>query len=167
MSDTVSYILKSSTTQTIGAMRTILGKAADYAASINADESVLLSARLYPNMLPATRQVQIACDTVARGAARLAGLDMPSFPDTETTIAELIDRCTRAIEYVEHVDSAKIDANERVTLDIPIGSATMPMEGRQYLSTFVLPNLHFHASILYALLRMQGMDIGKRDFLMP
>jgi len=167
MSDTVSYILKSSTTQTIGAMRTILGKAADYAASIKADERALLSARLYPNMHPATRQVQIACDTVARGAARLASLDMPSFPDTEATIAELMDRCTRAIDYVEQVDSARIDASERVTLEIPIGPTTMPMEGRQYLSAFVLPNLHFHAAILYALLRMQGMDIGKRDFLMP
>lgn len=167
MSDTVSYILKSSTDQTVGVIRTLLGKAADYAATIKADESVLLSARLYPNMHPATRQVQIACDTVARGAARLAGIDVPSFPDTETTIAELADRCTRSIDYVNSVDAAKIDANVRVMLDIPMGQATVPMEGRQYLSGFVLPNLHFHASIFYALLRMQGLEIGKRDFLMP
>jgi len=167
MSDTVSYILTSSANQTIGAIRTILGKAAEDAKARELDETVLLSARLYPDMLPVTRQVQIACDTVARGAARLAGLDMPSFPDTETTVAQLIERCTMALDYVNAVDSAKIDANTRVTLEIPIGPATMPMEGRQYLSSFILPNLHFHAAIFYGLLRMQGLKIGKRDYLMP
>ena len=167
MSNTVSDILKSSTAQTLGALRSILGKAADHAGARKIDESVLLSARLYPDMHPATRQVQIACDTVARGAARLAGIDMPSFPDTETTIAELIDRCTRAIDYVNSVDDAKMDANTLVTLQIPLGPNTVPMEGRQYLSSFVLPNLHFHAAICYGLLRMQGLEIGKRDFLVP
>lgn len=167
MSDTVSYILKSSTAQTIGALKSILGKAAAHAADVKVDESVFLSARLYPDMFPVTRQVQIACDTVARGAARLAGLDMPSFPDTETTIAELIARCEKTLAYVEGVESAAIDATERTTLQIPIGQATMPMEGRQYLQSFVLPNLHFHAAIAYGLLRSQGVVLGKRDYLMP
>jgi len=167
MSDTVSYLLKSSTNQTIGALRSILGKTADYAKARELDESVLLAARLYPNMFPVTRQVQIACDTVARGAARLAGLDMPSFPDTETTIAQLVERCDKAIAYVEGVASDAIDATERTTLQIPLGPTTVPMEGRQYLSSFILPNLHFHAAICYGLLRMQGLEIGKRDYLMP
>lgn len=167
MTDTVSYILKSSTNQTLGALKSILGKASAYIAEKSFDEKVVIGARLYPDMLDFTRQIQIASDTVARGAARLAGLDMPSFPDTETTIAELVERCSKAIDYVNGVDNAAIDANARVTLQIPIGQATMPMEGRQYLSTFILPNLHFHAAIAYGLLRHQGLQIGKRDFLMP
>ncbi|MEZ5954497.1 MAG: DUF1993 domain-containing protein [Hyphomonas sp.] len=167
MSDTVSFILKSSTTQTIGVLKSILAKLAAHAAATSVEEAVFLSARLYPDMLPLTRQVQIACDTVARGAARLAGLDMPSFPDTETTTAELIARCDKTLAYVADVSDAAIDANERVTLQIPIGQATMPMEGRQYLSGFILPNLHFHATIAYGLMRSQGVALGKRDFLVP
>ncbi|MCA8900306.1 MAG: DUF1993 domain-containing protein [Hyphomonas sp.] len=167
MSDTVSFTLKSSTNQTIGALKSILGKAAAYAGEKGFDEKVVLAARLCPDMFDLTHQVQIACDTVARGAARLAGLDMPSFPDTETSIVELMDRCARTIDYVNGVDNAAIDANARVTLQIPIGQATMPMEGRQYLASFILPNLHFHAAIAYGLLRHQGLQVGKRDFLVP
>jgi hypothetical protein len=167
MSDTVSYILKSSANQTIGAMRSILGKAAAYAEARKIEEGVLLSARLYPDMHPTTRQVQIACDVAARGTARLASLDIPSFPDTETTIAELTARCSKVLDYVNAADSAKIDASEKVTLEIPMGDNKMPMEGRQYLSSFILPNMHFHAAIFYGLLRTQGLEIGKRDFMMP
>ena len=168
MSDTVSYILKASTTQILGSMVGILKKAAAHAEAVKVDPAVFLAARVYPDMHAVPRQVQIACDTVARGAARLAGADMPSFPDTETTIDELIARCTAAIAFVEGVDSAAIDANATATLQIPMGpDAVMPMEGRQYLSSFVLPNLHFHATVVYTLLRGQGVAIGKRDFLMP
>jgi len=111
--------------------------------------------------------VQIACDTAARGAARLAEMDMPSFPDTEQTFAELMTRCQKALDYVNGIEDARIDATAAKTLQIPMGQATMPMTGAQYLSSFILPNLHFHASMTYALLRMQGVAIGKRDFLMP
>lgn len=168
MGDTVSYILKASTTQTLGSMIGILKKAAAHAEAVKVDPSVFLAARVYPDMHALPRQVQIACDTAARGAARLAGLDMPGFPDTETTIDELIARCNAAMAYVDGVDSAAVDANTTATLQIPMGpDAVMPMEGRQYLSSFVLPNLHFHAAMVYGLLRGQGVAIGKRDFLMP
>ena len=166
MSVTVSYMLKSASAQMMNAMASTLQKAAEYAAKMDVDEAVLLSARLYPDMAPLTRQVQIAADTVARGAARMAGLEMPSFPDAETTIDELIARLKAADVYVQGVDSAAMDANATVLLDIPLGPNTVQWEGRQYLSTFVLPNLHFHASVAYALLREQGLAIGKRDFLM-
>lgn len=166
MSDMVSYMLKSASGQMMNAMASTLQKAAKYAAKMDVDEAVLLSARLYPDMAPLTRQVQIAADTVARGAARLAGLDMPSFPDTETTIDELIARLKAADAFTQGVDSAAMDANATVLLEIPLGPNTVQWEGRQYLSTFILPNLHFHASIAYALLREQGLAIGKRDFLM-
>lgn len=167
MSDTVSSILKSSAGQTLGAMASFLAKGKAHAEAAGVDGANFLAARLYPDMHPLTRQVQIACDVAARGAARLSGADIPSFPDTETSFDELIARCKAALAYVEGADSAAMDANERVTLQIPMGENTMPMEGRQFLSGFVLPNMHFHAAIAYALLRHQGVTIGKRDFLVP
>lgn len=167
MSDTVSYILKSSANQTLGALASVLAKAKAHAETTKVDEANFISARLYPDMHALPKQVQIGCDITARGAARLAGLDMPSFPDTETTFDELIARCHTALDFVNGVDDAAIDANEKVVLQIPMGPDTMPMEGRQYLSSFILPNLHFHAAIAYGLLRHQGVVLGKRDFLVP
>lgn len=167
MTTTVSYILKSSTQQTLGALKGLLAKGEAYAALIKCEEAAMLAQRLYPDMFALPRQVQIACDTAARGAARLAEMDMPSFPDTEQTFAELIARCDTAIAYVNAIDDAKIDATASKTLQIPMGQATMPMTGQQYLQSFILPNLHFHAAMAYALLRMQGVQIGKRDYLVP
>lgn len=167
MTTTVSYILKSSTNQTLGALKGILAKGKAHGAAINCEESALLSQRLSPDMYPLPRQVQIACDTVARGAARLAEIDMPSFPDTEQTFDELIARCDKAIAYVNSIDDAKIDDTAAKTLEIPMGPATMQMAGAQYLQSFVLTNLHFHAAMAYALLRMQGVQVGKRDYLVP
>lgn len=167
MTTTVSYILKASTNQTLGALKGILAKGKAHAASIKCEENALLSQRLAPDMYPLPRQIQIACDTAARGAARLAEIDMPSFPDTEQTFDELIARCDKAIAYVNGIDDAKIDATAARTLEIPMGPATMQMTGAQYLQSFVLTNLHFHAAIAYALLRTQGVQIGKRDYLVP
>jgi len=167
MSETISYMLKTSATQTLGAMASILQKAADHAVAAEVEEAVYLNHRLAPDMFPLTRQIQIMTDTVARGGARLAGLEMPETPDTETSFAQLITRCHDRLAYVQDLDDAALDANERVTLEIPLGPMTVNWEGRQYLTTFVLPNLHFHAATAYGLLRAQGVKIGKRDFLMP
>lgn len=167
MTTSVSYQLKSATTQTLGALKGILAKGEAYAATLKCEEVALLSQRLFPDMLALPRQVQIACDTVARGAARLAGLEIPSFPDTEQTFAELIVRCQKTLDYVGAIDDAAIDATAKTTLQIPMGQATLPMTGEQYLSGFILTNLHFHAAMAYGLLRMQGVPIGKRDFLVP
>jgi len=167
MSETISYMLKTSTTQTLGAMASILQKAADHAVKVEVDEAVYLNHRLAPDMFPLTRQIQIMTDSVARGGARLAGLEMPETPDTETSFAELIARCNDRLAYVQGLDDAALDANERVEMEIPLGPMTMNWEGRQYLTTFILPNLHFHAATAYGLLRAQGLSIGKRDFLMP
>lgn len=167
MTSSVSYQLKSATNQTLGALKGILAKGEAYAGALKCEESALLSQRLYPDMFAVPRQIQIACDTVARGAARLAGLEMPSFPDTEQTFAELIARCQKAMDYVNAIDDTKIDATAKTTLQIPMGQATLPMTGEQYLSGFILTNLHFHAAMAYGLLRMQGVQIGKRDFLVP
>jgi hypothetical protein len=167
MTTTVSYILKSSTNQTLGALKGLLAKGQAYAGTLKCEEAAILSQRLYPDMYALPRQVQIACDTAARGAARLAEIEMPSFPDTEQTFAELIARCQKAIDYVNAVDDAKIDATAQRTLQIPMGQASMPMTGQQYLQSFILTNLHFHAAMAYGLLRMQGVQVGKRDFLVP
>lgn len=167
MTTTVSYMLKSSTNQTLGALKGILAKGAAYAGSIKCEETAMLAQRLYPDMFATPRQVQVACDTAARGAARLAEIDMPNFPDTEQTFAELIARCQKAIDFVNFIDDASIDATASKTLQIPMGQITMPMTGAVYLSSFILPNLHFHASMAYGLLRMQGVPVGKRDYLMP
>jgi hypothetical protein len=167
MTTTVSYILKSSTNQTLGALKGLLAKGEAYAGTLKCEEAAILSQRLYPDMYALPRQVQIACDTAARGAARLAEIEMPSFPDTEQTFAELIARCQKAIDHVNAVDDAKIDATAQKTLQIPMGQASMPMTGQQYLQSFILTNLHFHAAMAYGLLRMQGVHVGKRDFLVP
>ncbi len=167
MADTTSFVFKSSTHQTLGALKGCLKKAKAHALASDVDETIYLNARLFPDMLDAKRQVQIACDTVARGASRMAGGDIPSFPDTETTFDQLIARCDAALAHVNAIDDVAINANARVTLQIPMGPDTMPMEGRQYLSSFILPNLHFHAAMFYGLMRQQGVVLGKRDFLVP
>lgn len=167
MSDTISYMLKTSVTQTLGAMANILQQGADHAAAIDVEEAVLLNARLAPDMFPLKRQIQVMTDTVARGGARLAGKDMPVTPDTETSFAELIARCKDRLAYVQGLDDAALNASEKTVMEIPLGPMTVNWEGRQYLATFVLPNLHFHAATAYGLLRGQGVKIGKRDFLMP
>ncbi|KCZ58304.1 hypothetical protein HY30_16490 [Hyphomonas chukchiensis] len=165
MSDTMSYVLKTSVNQMLASMRASLRKGEAQARATDVEDSVFLSARLYPDMLPLSRQVQIACDNAARGAARLSGSEIPSFPDTETTFAELMARCDKALAFVNSVDDAKVDAREHETLQIPVGPQTMPMQGRQYLTTFVLTNMIFHVTMTYALLRHQGVALGKRDFL--
>ncbi len=166
MSDAISSILKGSTQQTLGALKGQIRKAEAQARALKVEDSAMLSQRVYPDMFAAPRQVQIACDTAARGAARLAGLtDMPSFADVEQTFPELIERCDKAIASVMAQDSAKIDANDLVTLDIPMGQQSMQMTGRAYLQSFILPNLHFHSAMFYALMRQQGVPIGKMDYL--
>jgi len=166
MGDTLSFMLKSGVGQILPAMASTLKKGQAYAIDKGVDENVLLSARLFPDMAPLLKHYQMAADTATRATARLARAEMPSFPDEEQTVADLLDRLDKSNAYVQAFEDADLDASERKVLEIPLGPMTVNWEGRQYLSTFVLPNLHFHASIAYALLRHQGVEIGKRDFLM-
>ena len=166
MGDTISFMLKSATGQILPAMASTLEKGRAYAIDKGVEESVLLSARLYPDMLPLLNQYQMAAETPARAAARIAGLDMPSYPDTEASIDDLLERLETCNQFVQSIADADLDAHERTVMEIPLGQMTVNWQGRQYLSTFVIPNLHFHASIAFALLRHQGVEIGKRDFLM-
>jgi hypothetical protein len=145
----------------------MLTKGESHARSVNVADDVFISARLFPDMFPLSRQVQIACDVAARGAARLAGLEPPAFPDTETSFAHLILRARKALDFVQSVPKPAIDANEHVLIPVPMGQSMIEMTGRVYLQSFILPNMHFHAAIAYGLLRAQGVPLGKRDYLVP
>lgn len=152
----------------LGALGGILRKGADHAAAHKLPEDVLLNFRLFPDMFPLTRQVQIATDQVTRGAARLAGVDLPSFPDVETSFAQLIERTSKANAYVQAAASEAIDKRAETTINIPIGGGQeMPMTCSAYLATFIFPNLYFHAATAYNILRHNGVLLGKRDFLRP
>lgn len=146
-------------------LTTWLDKAEAHAAAKKFDTSVYLGTRLAPDMLPFTKQIQIACDTVKFCVARLAGVEAPKFDDTETTLAELRERVNATIAYVKSVPAAQIDGSEDKDITIPRRDGSMVMKGEAYLKHYVLPNTFFHLTTAYALLRHNGVDLGKVDYL--
>lgn len=164
----ISTLIKSASTQTLGALGGILKKAADHAATTKIPEEVLLNFRLFPDMFPLSRQVQIACDSLSRGAARLAGSELPAFPDVETTFIQLIDRTTKANAYVQAASAEAMDARAQTTISIPVGGGQeMPMTCAVYLQSWIFPNLYFHTTTAYNILRHNGVHLGKKDYLRP
>lgn len=161
----IAHVLKSVPAQMLPSITGCLKKAQAWAAERNIPESVLLNDRLAPDMFPLVRQVQVATDMLARGTARLAGVDFLSLPDTETTFDELYARIAKVAEFVEQASSEAIDSRADEILQIPMGPETRPFPGRDYLLGFVLPNFYFHLSMTYAILRHNGVPLGKRDFL--
>ena len=143
----------------------ILTKASAYAAARKIDPSVLVNARLAPDMFPLSRQIQIASDGVKGCAARLAGIEVPSFPDTETTFDELQARIAKTITFLKSVTAKQIDGSEERDITLKVGGNDMRFKGEHYLLSFVIPNFYFHITAAYAILRHNGLDIGKRDFL--
>ncbi len=143
----------------------ILEKGEASAIARKIDPSVLIADRLYPDMLPLVKQVQIASDIARRGAARLAGVEAPSLEDTETSFPELIARLKTTTAYLETLTPAQIDGTETKAIVLPIGKTTMNFEGLPYLIGFVLPNVYFHITTAYNILRHNGVEIGKQDFL--
>jgi hypothetical protein len=141
-----------------------LDKAQAYGEQKKFDPQVLLSARLAPDQFHFTRQVQITCDLAKNTAGRLAGIEPPKFEDNETTIAELRARVEKTIAYLDSLKPEQFDgaADRRITLPF---APNMYMTGADYLVQFALPNFYFHAATAYALLRHNGVDVGKRDFL--
>jgi len=129
-------------------------------------EAELIDARLAPDMAPLSRQFQIASDTAKGAIARLTGIEAPAMADTEASFAELKERCDKTIAYLESIDPAALDgAGEReVVMTFPNGGG-MRMDGLTHLNGFALPNFYFHATAAYAILRAQGVEIGKADFL--
>lgn len=164
----LSDLIKTASQQTLGALGGILRKGADHATAMKVPEDVFLSFRLYPDMFPLSRQVQIACDTLTRGAARLAGMELPAFPDIETTFLQLIDRTTKANAYVQGIAAEAMDGRAATVVNIPIGGGQeLPMTCAAYLQGWVFPNLYFHTTTAYNILRHNGVHLGKRDYLRP
>ena len=152
--------------RTFSAMLVWLDKAQAHAEARKFDPNNYLTLRLAPDMLPFTRQIQIATDGVKGCMARLAGQEVPKWEDTETTLDDLRARIRKAIAYVESFNAAQIDGTEDKEIVLPMRSGDpLRFTGEGYLKHFVLPNLYFHASMTYALLRQAGVAIGKRDFL--
>jgi len=143
----------------------VLDKGAAYATAKKIDFVVLAQSRLYPDMHPLVRQVQTACDTAKGAAARLAGIEAPRHEDTEVTLAELKARIAKTLDVVKSVTAAQLKDAESRAIEIKFPNGSWKFTGIGYLTDFVLPNFFFHVSMVYALLRKNGIEIGKSDFL--
>lgn len=150
----------------LGNLSHILDKGLAHATARRFDPQVLLASRLAPDMLPLTRQVQIACDAAKLGVARLGELDAPKFEDTESTFEQLKDRIARTLEWLDSVPAERLDGCEERPITFPVGrDNTRTMPGEAYLKHWVLPNLFFHVTTAYAILRHNGVELGKADYL--
>jgi uncharacterized protein len=153
--------------QTLTALDAILDKAAAYAAERKIDVGVLLSSRLRPDMLPFVRQTQIVCDNAKNMTARLAGVEAPRFEDNEASFDEIKARIKKTLDYIRSVSAEAIGAGETREIIFPLGPNKMKMKGADYIFHFALPNFYFHLTTAYGILRHNGIEIGKRDFLGP
>jgi uncharacterized protein len=151
--------------RTLGALDKILDKAAAYAEERKIDPAVLVGARLYPDMFPLSRQVQIATDAAKGAAARLAGLPVPSFEDTEKTFPELKARIAKTLSFIATVKPDQIDGSEGRDITLSAGTRELSFKGQEYLLFFALPNFYFHTTTTFGILRHNGVPIGKLDFL--
>jgi uncharacterized protein len=143
----------------------ILDKAAGHAESKKIDAKVLPATRLIVDMLPLSSQIQIACDTAKGAAARLAGIEVPKHADTETTIDELKARVAKTLDFIKTVKREQLEGAETREIVLQFPQSTLKFTGVNCLTNFVLPNFFFHVTTAYALLRKNGVDLGKRDFL--
>lgn len=143
----------------------ILDRAQAYAEAKKIDAATLPSARLYPDMLPLTSQVRIACDTAKRAAAMLSGVDNPAYEDNETTIPELKARVEKTIAFLGTIKASQIDGTEGKDLVVKVGGKDTPFKGMQFLLARAIPNFYFHVTTAYDILRHNGLDVGKKDFL--
>ena len=146
-------------------LSSILQKADNYAEAKKIDPSVLINARLAPDMFDLARQIQIATDAAKGCAARLANIEIPSFPDTEKSFSDLHQRITKTITFLKSVDAKLIDGSEERKISLKVGPQEMSFKGQEYAMHFALPNFYFHTTMAYAILRHNGLDIGKKDYL--
>jgi len=153
--------------RTLTNLSMILDKAAAHAEVRKIDPAVLLGARLYPDMLPLTRQVQLASDFSKGTAARLAGDAPPKFDDVEVSFAELQERIARTITFLDGFKPEKIEGSEQRAIEIKTPDRTLRFSGLDFLAHWALPSFFFHVTTAYAILRHNGLEIGKQDFLGP
>jgi hypothetical protein len=152
--------------QILGSLSGLLTKAEAHCKAKNIQPEVLLSARLYPDMLPFSRQIQLACDYATKGCARLTHSEVPSTPDTEKTFEELRQRLAKASDYVKAFKPAQFEGADTKEVTFPVGPTnSMTLKGQQFLTAFAFPNFYFHAAIAHGILRHNGVEVGKRDFL--
>jgi hypothetical protein len=149
----------------LGNLSVILDKAASFAEAKKIEPAVLINSRLAPDMFPLGRQVQIVSDTAKGTVARLADIDVPSYPDDETTFPELQARITKTLDFVNSVHATQIDGSEERTILLKMHKGDMTFLGQPYLLFFALPNFFFHVTAAYAILRHNGVDVGKMDYL--
>jgi uncharacterized protein len=149
----------------LGSLRRQLQKAEAHCTAAKIDPAVLLNSRLFPNMFPLIRQSQVACDFAKGTAARLAGSEPPKYEDNETTFAQLYARIDSVVGYVTGIKAAQIDGSETREISFPAGGQTLRFTGLSYLVDFALPNFYFHLTTAYAILRHNGVEVGKQDFI--
>lgn len=152
--------------QMLTALSDVLIKAEAYAASRKIQPEALLQARLFPDMLPFTRQVQIAVDFAKGASARLAGVEVPKYDDTETSFAELQALLARALAFIGSIEPSQVDGNEEVEIVLRPGTdKERRLNAQAYLLGYALPQFFFHVTTAYDLLRHNGVEIGKRDYM--
>jgi hypothetical protein len=149
----------------LSALSAILDKASAYAAQRKIDTTKLVQARLFPDMLPLTQQVQFACNHAIRGAARLSGMEPPKVDDNEQTLDDLKARIAKTLAFTKGVDAKKMDGAEDREITFPSGDRKVTLKGADYLLHFSMPNFYFHVTTAYAILRHVGLEIGKGDFM--
>lgn len=147
----------------LSSLATVLDKTEAHCEAKKIKPEVILAARLFPDMFPLIRQVQLACDFAARGTARLAGQDPKGFPDTETTFGELKDRISAARGYMASFDAADLSPDREV--HFKAGGHDMSLAGEEFLSFYSLPQFFFHVTTAYDILRHNGVELGKRDYM--
>jgi hypothetical protein len=143
----------------------MLDKAAAHAEAKKYEQSTLTGFRLFPDMFPLTRQVQIACDSAKGAVARLAGVEIPKHEDTEQTFAELKQRIAKTLDFIQSVKPAQVDGSEAKDVVMKLRGQDATFKGAQYLLNHAYPNFYFHVTTAYNILRHNGVEIGKRDFL--
>lgn len=144
----------------------LLDKGLAHAQARKFDPQALCGSRLAPDMLPFTRQIQIACDQAKNGVARISGVEAPRFEDNEATFDELKARIAKTVEWLGTVPAEKLDGTEEKDITFPVGrEATRTMKGEAYLKHWVMPNFYFHVTTAYAILRHNGVELGKADYL--
>ncbi len=150
----------------LGNLSHFLDKTQAYAEAKKFDPAVLMQYRLAPDMLPFSRQILIACDGAKMGVARLAGVEAPKFEDTESTLAELKERIAKTLAFLATLSAEQVNGSEAKDITFPVGREnTRTMQGEAYLKHWVTPNVYFHVSMAYAILRHNGVDLGKMDYL--
>ena len=166
MKITVQAVTVDMFTNALTNLSALLEKGLAHATARKFDPSVLVNARLAPDMFPLSRQVQIACDGAKNGVARLAALEPPRFEDNEKTIEELRARIARTIDYLKGIPASAFEGAEDRDIKVPAGpDRVLEFKGLDFVKNFAIPNVFFHITTTYAILRHNGVDIGKRDYL--